>query len=67
MGRRSDGTKRIKNITWHTVRVEYDTTTGKGAKNFETVHELATFLKDNPEFTARVGYVAKKYLSCVIK
>lgn len=60
MGRRSEGTKKIENITWHTIRIEYDSSPGgRGAKNFDNVHELATWLKDNPEFAERVGYVVK--------
>jgi hypothetical protein len=61
MGRRSNGTVKIENITWHSIRIEYESKTqGRGAKNFDSVHELATFLKENPEFAERVGYVVKK-------
>jgi hypothetical protein len=61
MGRRSTGSSTIENITWHTIRLEYENSSGgRGAKNFETVHEFASWLKDNPEFAARVGYVVKK-------
>jgi hypothetical protein len=60
MGRRSDGSRKIENITWHTIRIEYDSSPGgRGAKEFQNVHELATFLKVNPEFAERLGHVVK--------
>ena len=36
---------------------------GEGKKSFRTVHELAYFLKENPEFAKAVEYVSKNKTS----
>ena len=50
----------VKNITRIEIKVEWTDELGTGSKGFESVHELAAFLKDNPEFAKALGYVSKE-------
>ena len=58
----SDGKLSIKvtNIRTIQVGIYWDDGRSLGTKYFNTVQELAEFLKDQPEMAARLGYVPKK-------
>jgi hypothetical protein len=42
------------------IKVEWQDQLGSGGKSFYTVHELATFLEENPLFAEAVKYSRKK-------